>query len=48
MAGEAVPYTLAEAQTDGGGVGWLGQIFGQSLGAETGTTCTEVIIFKQI
>jgi len=47
-AGVAIPYTLAEVQADAGHVGWFGQIIGQSLGAETGTTCTECIIYKKI
>jgi len=47
-AGVAIPQTLAEAQADGGGVGWLGQIFGQSLEAETSTTCTNCIIYKRV
>lgn len=47
-AGVAIPKTLVEAETDAGHVGWVFQIFGQSLGAETGTTCTECVIFKRI
>ena len=47
-AGVAIPYTLVEAETDSGHVGFQNQIFGQSLQADTGTTCTACIIFKRI
>lgn len=47
-AGVAIPYTLVEAETDAGHVGFQNQIFGQSLQADTGTTCTAVIVFKRI
>ena len=47
-SGTAIPYTLAEAATDAGNVGFQAQIFGQSLGAETGTVCTQVIVFKRV
>jgi len=46
VAGAAAPKTLVEASGDAA-VGWQVQIFGQSLGAETGTTCTEVMIYKR-
>ena len=35
-AGVAIPYTLVEAETDAGHVGFQNQIFGQSLQADTG------------
>ncbi len=42
-AGVAVPLALgSDIGVQGGGC------FGMSLGAETGTTCTEVIIFKRV
>ena len=47
-AGVAVPYTLVEAETDAAHVGFQNQIFGQSLQADTGTTCTACIIFRRI
>jgi len=47
VAGEAVPLTMAEADPADGTDGYELNIFGQSLGAETGTTCTEVIIYKR-
>lgn len=47
-AGVAIPYTLVEAQTDSGHVGFLNQIFGQSLQADTGTTCTAVMLYKRV
>lgn len=47
-AGVAIPYTLVEAETDAGHVGFQNQIFAQSLGAEIGTTCTQVIVFKRV
>ncbi len=47
VAGEAVPVTLAEAGATGSADTEFA-IFGQSLGAETGTTCTEAIIFKRL
>lgn len=46
-AGVAIPKTLVEAETDAAHVGWQNQIFGQSLGAETGTTCTQVVIYNR-
>lgn len=47
-AGVAIPYTLAEAETDATHVGFQNQIFGQSLEAETSTTCTAVMIYKRV
>lgn len=47
-SGHAIPYTLVEAETDAGHVGFQNQIFGQSLQADTGTTCTAVIIFRRV
>ena len=47
-AGVAIPYTLVEAETDAAHVGFQNQIFGQSLQADTGTTCTAVIIFRRV
>jgi hypothetical protein len=47
-AGVAVPYTLVEAETDAAHVGFQNQIFGQSLQADTGTTCTACIIYRRI
>lgn len=47
-AGVAIPYTLVEAETDAGHVGFQNQIFGQSLQADTGTTCTAVMLFKRV
>ena len=47
-AGVAVPYTLVESETDSAHVGFQNQIFGQSLQADTGTTCTACIIYRRI
>lgn len=44
-AGVAQPGTIAELESDASDII---QVFGQSLSEETGTTCTEVIIFKHI
>ena len=44
-AGVAVPMTVAEIEGDASAAP---QVFGQSLGGETGTTCTECIIYKRI
>lgn len=46
--GVAIPYTLVEAETDAGHVGFQNQIFGQSLQADTGTVCTAVMVYKRI
>lgn len=46
-AGVAVPKTAAEIAGDST-VGWMAQIFGQALDAETGTTLTEAIIYKKV
>ena len=46
-AGVVIPKTLVEAETDASDVGWQNQIIGQSLGAETGTTCTECVIYNR-
>ena len=47
-AGVAIPYTLVEAETDAGHVGFQNQIIGQSLQADTGTTCTAVMLYKRV
>jgi len=47
VAGVVTPKTLNEAQVDAGAVGWQNQIIGQSLGAETGTVCTQCVIYNR-
>lgn len=47
-SGVAIPYTLVEAETDAAHVGFQNQIFGQSLQADTGTTCTAVMLYKRV
>ena len=44
----AVPYTTAELSTAGGTEGFEFHCIGQSLEAETGTTCTNVMLYKHI
>ena len=44
-AGVAQPGTIAELESDASDII---QVFGQSLSEQTGTTCTEVLIFKRI
>jgi hypothetical protein len=47
-SGKAIPYTLLEAETDTGHVGFQNQIIGQALQADTGTNCAACIIWKRI
>ena len=46
--GHAVPYTTAELSTAGGTEGYEFHCIGQSLEAETGTTCTNVMLYKKL
>lgn len=46
-AGVAIPYTAVEIAGDAT-VGFMVQVFGQSLQADTSTTCTKVMLFKKV
>lgn len=46
-AGVAIPYTPAEIAGDAT-VGFMVQVIGQSLQADTGTTCTAVMLYKKV
>ena len=47
-SGHAVPYTSAELDPDSTGAGYEFHCIGQSLEAETGTTCENVMLYKHI